>query len=126
VPLIRPNLTRNGTFGNLSGLDLQAEREAQERLEMTGVRLKFTGDVRTRMGTDRMDFAFEGTTLGELLEALFARHELRDLILDEAGSIRPWSRVVVNGRFSYLVGDMDAPVQDGDMIVLMRPYVVAF
>jgi len=57
---------------------------------VTQVKLKFTGDVRSRMRADRMDFAFEGSTLGELLEALFAVHNLRDLILDETGNIKPW------------------------------------
>ena len=93
---------------------------------MTTVQLKFTGNVRSRMGADRLKFSFEGDNLGQLLQAVFAQHDLEDLLLDEDGTIQPWSRVVVNGRFSYLVGDMNAPVNDGDMIVLMRPYAVAF
>jgi len=93
---------------------------------VTQVKLKFTGDVRSRMKADRMDFAFEGNTLGELLEALFATHNLRDLILNETGNIKPWARVAVNGRFSYTVGDMSAPIQEGDLVALLHPYVVAF
>ncbi|MCK4901579.1 MAG: MoaD/ThiS family protein [Anaerolineales bacterium] len=93
---------------------------------MISVRLKFTGLVRSRMGTDHMEYEFEGSTLGELLDALFNIHDLQDLLLDEDGTILPYSRVVINGRFSYLVGDMEAPIQDGDTIVFIRPYVVAF
>ena len=93
---------------------------------MTEVGLKFTGDVRTCMGADRMDFTFEGATLGELLEALFSRYDLRRLILDQDGHVRPYSRLLVNGRFSYLLGDLEAPIRDGDLIVFARPYVVAF
>ncbi|MCP4421742.1 MAG: MoaD/ThiS family protein [Chloroflexi bacterium] len=92
----------------------------------TQVNLKFTGHVRTRMGMDRMEFDFKGNKLNDLLQTLFAQHDLQDLILDENGDVQAWSRVVINGRFSYLVGDMDAPIQDGDMIVLIRPYAVAF
>jgi molybdopterin converting factor small subunit len=92
---------------------------------MTQVKLKFTGDVRSRMKADRMDFAFEGSTLA-LLEALFAVHNLRDLIFDETGNIKPWARVAVNGRFSYTIGDMSAPIQEGDLVALLHPYVVAF
>lgn len=92
---------------------------------MRQVTLKFTGHVRERMGVDRVDFSFQGDTLGDLLEALFQKYALRDLILDESGNILPYSRVVVNGRFSYLVGEMRAPVREGDMIVLIRPYLVA-
>ncbi len=92
---------------------------------LTHVTLKFTGNVRERMGRDRMEFVFAGHTLGALLTDLFAQYDLRDLILEE-GKVRPWARVVVNGRFSYLVGNMEAPIHDGDMVVLMHPYVVAF
>ncbi len=88
--------------------------------------LKFTGLVRTRMGFDRMTFSFEGNKLGDLLDALFGQHNLRDLMLGEDGNILPYSRVVVNGRFSYVVGNFDAPVENGDMIVFIRPYAVAF
>ncbi len=93
---------------------------------MTTVELKFTGNVRTKMGADRLKFSFEGDNLEQLLQAVFAQYDLKDLLMDEAGVIQPWSRIVVNGRFSYLVGDMDAPVKNGDMVVLMRPYAVAF
>ncbi len=93
---------------------------------MSDVTLKFTGHVRSRMGMDRMPFSFEGSTLGELLEALFVQHDLRDLLLDEADNVIPYSRIAVNGRFSYLIGDMDAPIKDNDLVVLIRPYAVAF
>lgn len=73
-----------------------------------------------------MDYSFNGDTLGKLLESLFENYELKDLILDETGNIRSYSRVAVNGRFSYLLGDMDAPIEDGDLITLIRPYVLAF
>ena len=43
------------------------------------------------MGVDRKEYIFEGNKLGELLEAVFAEYDLRDLILDEEGSIRPWA-----------------------------------
>ena len=89
--------------------------------DLTKVTLKFTGDVRTRMGVNRMEFS-----LGDLLESLFAHHDLRDLILDDGGNVLPYTRVAVNGRFSYLIGDLDAPIQEGDLVVLMKPYVVAF
>ncbi len=88
---------------------------------MTTVVVKFTGEVWDRMGTGHIDFAFEGTTLGALLDSLFARYHMRDLILDDNGKIRFRSRIVVNGRFSDTLSGMDTPVHDGDMIVLMRP-----
>jgi molybdopterin synthase sulfur carrier subunit len=102
-----------------------SEPAAADAEDLTHVTLKFTGNVRGRMGCDRMEFAFAGHTLGDLLNDLFAQYDLRDLILEE-GKVRPWARVAVNGRFSYLLGDMEVPIHDGDMVVLMHPYVVAF
>ena len=88
---------------------------------MTQVTVKFTGEVWDRMGTGHVDFAFEGTTLGALLDSLFTRYNVRDLLLDEDGRVRFRSRITVNGRFSDTLGGMDTPVRDGDTIVLMRP-----
>lgn len=88
---------------------------------MTMVTVKFTGEVWDRMGTGHIDFAFEGTTLGALLDSLFARYNVRDLLLADDGKIRFRSRITVNGRFSDTLGGMDTPVHDGDTVVLMRP-----
>ena len=85
------------------------------------VHLNFTGDVWARMRTGHLDYTFEGHTLGELLQALFAAHDFRDLILDAGGNVRFRSRIAVNGRFSDTLQGMSTPVEDGDTIVLMRP-----
>ncbi len=91
---------------------------------MTQVTLTFTGDVWSRMKTFRMTFAFEGMTLRDLLKALFQQYDLRDLVLDEDDRIIPWSRVIVNGRFSEFVGDLSAPVQTGDEVTIIHPFFV--
>lgn len=91
---------------------------------MKHVRLKFTGDIWARMNTFQMDFAFEGSTLRDLLHELFQHYELRDLVLDQYDQIMPYSRVVVDGRFSENVGDLDAPVQDNGEVVLIRPFLI--
>ena len=33
---------------------------------------------------------------------------------------------VASGMHSYLIGDMDAPIHDGDLVVLIHQYAVAF
>lgn len=93
---------------------------------MIYVQLKFTGLVRSRLGLDSMEFEFEGSTLADLLAAFFNEYDIKDLLIDDSGAILPYSRVVINGRFSYLVGDMDAPIYEDDKIAFIRPYVVAF
>jgi len=54
------------------------------------------------------------------------QYDLQDLILDYYRTVIPWSSVAVNGRFPYLVGDMETPIKYGDLIALIRHYAVAF
>ncbi len=93
---------------------------------MANVTLKFTGNIHARVGAYQMDFSFEGNRLRELLDAVTARHAVRDLLLDASGNIKPYARVLVNGRFSELLQGLDTPVRDGDTVVLIHPYAVAF
>lgn len=88
---------------------------------MVNVVLRFTGDVWMRMHAGHMEFEFEGNTLGELLDALFARYDLRDLILDADGRVRFRSRIAVNGCFADTLQGMETPIKSADVIVLMRP-----
>jgi molybdopterin converting factor small subunit len=89
------------------------------------VTLKFTGDVWARTRIYQMEFAFEGTTLGDLLHALFAQHNLRDLVLDENDQFIFRSGVLVNGRSAKYFGGLVMPIQDGDEVIVMRPSIGA-
>ncbi len=93
---------------------------------MADVTLKFTGNIHQRMGTFGMGFSFEGYSLRDLLNELLSQHNLQDLLMDETGQIRPYARVLVNGRFSEILGGLDTPVLDGDIVTLIHPYAVAF
>ena len=92
---------------------------------MTQVTLKFTGEVWARMHNYRMDFAFEGATLGDLLKSLFAQYDLRDLVVDGDGQFIPRSGVLVNGRSAKHLGALTASIQEGDEVIIMRPSVAA-
>lgn len=93
---------------------------------MADVTLKFTGNIHKRMGTFGMGFSFEGASLRDLLNELLAQHNLRDLLMDDRGQIRPYARVLVNGRFSEVLEGLDTPIQNGDTVTLIHPYAVAF
>lgn len=94
---------------------------------MTRIVLKFTGEMWGRVGFGHVDFEFEGSTVREFLPALTRAYPVADLLLNpDAVSIKPYSRLVVNGRFFELVGGLDAPIRDGDVVTLMRPYATAF
>lgn len=126
-PPVGGGARRTGSSPSDSGEAAPAQPGETAAPGPTRVTLKFTGDVRQRMGSqDRIEFAFAGNTLGALLAEVFAQYDLRDLILNEQGEVRPWARVAVNGRFSYLVGNMEAPIREGDLVALIYPYSVAF
>lgn len=97
---------------------------ARARVRVT---LKFIGEFWGRVGFPHAAFEFEGETVRDLLPAVTAAYDVADLLLNPDGvSTRPSSRLVVNGRFFELVGGLDAPVRDGDVVTLMRPYAPAF
>lgn len=91
---------------------------------MTHVTLKFTGDVWHRLGTYCLDFAFAGQTLGQLLRAFFAQYPVRDLILDDQDRVIPYSRIIVDGHFLEVTGDMNLAVHDGSEVVLIHPFLM--
>ena len=93
---------------------------------MPRVTVRFMAQVRTRLGKPQAEFEFHGQTLRELLEALLDEYDVRDLILTEEEEVRPYARVMVNGRFHNLVGGLDTQIKDGDRIALVYPYAAAF
>ncbi len=93
---------------------------------MTHITLKFTGEFWGRVGFGHADFEFEGSTVREFLPAVTKVYSVADLLLADETTVRSASRLAVNGRFHYLVGGLDAPIRDGDMVALIRPWAPAF
>lgn len=87
--------------------------------------LKFTGEFLARTGTGSVDFDFEGTTLRDWLCAVFVRYNIRDILLDDEDKFIFRSGVMVNGRSVKFSGGLDAPIHDGDEVLLMRPSLSA-
>jgi molybdopterin converting factor small subunit len=92
---------------------------------MTEVTLKFTGEVWARMHRYELEFAFEGATLADLLMALFAQYDLRELVVDGDDQLIPRSGILVNGRSAKYLGALAAPIRNGDEVIIMRPSVAA-
>ena len=56
----------------------------------------------------------DGTTVGEVLEALYARHgELRDRVADDGGGLRRFVNVYLDGEDVRFLDGMDTAVPDG-------------
>jgi len=61
--------------------------------------------------------------LGDLLEEVVEAYDLGDILLTETGRVRPYVRILVNGRSFQFVGGMDAELHDGDTLALIYPWL---
>jgi molybdopterin synthase sulfur carrier subunit len=97
-------------------------------MDLTGltlVNLKFASHFRARLGQSRTAFSFKGNTLREFIPAVLQTFDIADLLLDN-GEVKPNVRVVINGRYSYLVGGWDAVIPDGAIVVFMYAYGLTY
>lgn len=115
----------------------------------TTVELRCTGNVRAVVGEGTLTFTFEGTTLRELLDEVFATYPIRELLIadteadatahgwaptpralpgswrknPEGEQTRRFARVTVNGRFNEHLNGLDTELTDGDRVGLLYPFM---
>ena len=90
---------------------------------MVKVIVKFMGIPRQRTGTGRAEFTSSRVKLRDVLEELVRFFKVADIILTEKGKVRPYVRVLVNGRSFQFIGGMEAQVHEGDTIALIYPWL---
>jgi MoaD family protein len=62
----------------------------------------------------------EGTTVGDVLEALYAQHgELRDRMSDEGGQLRRFVNVFLEGEDIRFLDGLATPVPDGSEVTIL-------
>ena len=62
----------------------------------------------------------DGSTVGEVLDALFARHaELRDRLADDGGGLRRFVNVYVDGEDIRFADGLETPVGEGDEVQIL-------
>lgn len=86
--------------------------------DKTRLTLKFTNLFRKRLGISLTEFTFKGSTLRQFIPALLEQYEIEDLLIKD-GELRSNVRVVIDGRYSYLLGGLDAHIPDGATVVLV-------
>jgi molybdopterin converting factor small subunit len=82
--------------------------------------------ARERAGSGVVEFTSRESKLKEVLKAIVGSYGVSDIILTEDGEVRPWARVLVNGRSHELVGGLDVELRDGDTLALIYPYTENF
>ena len=136
-----------------SGADRTARRAERGEPETEGtettVEVRPTGRVRKAIGEPRLEFSFEGSTLGDFLDALFTEYDVRELLIAETEAeatahgwatppeelpgtwsknpegeqTRAYARVTINGRFNENLNGLDTELEEGDRIGLLYPFM---
>jgi molybdopterin converting factor small subunit len=71
----------------------------------------------------RAEFSSSGGKLKDVLEDLARFYKVADIILTEKGEVKPYARVLVNGRSFQFIGGMEAQLHEGDTIALIYPWI---
>ena len=85
--------------------------------------VKFIGIPRQRTKMGRAEFNASGSKLKEVLKEITEFYNIADVILTENGDVRPYARVLVNGRSFQFIGGIDAELHEGDAIALIYPWI---
>jgi molybdopterin synthase sulfur carrier subunit len=83
------------------------------------VRIKLPTQLRDAAG-NQAETEVEGTTVGEVLDALYAQHgELRTRLADGGGGLRRFVNVYLGGEDIRFLEGLDTPVSDGDELTIL-------
>jgi len=93
---------------------------------MIEITVKFMSVARQRAGVSVVSFTSQESRLGDVLKAITTLYRVADIMLTENGEVKPWARVLVNGRSHELVGGLDVELHSGDSIALVYPYTENF
>lgn len=93
---------------------------------MVRITVRFLGIARLRTGTASAELTFSSNILRDAILEIAEKYHIRDIILTDDGRIRPWARVLVNGRSQEFIGGLGLPLFDGDRLALVYPYAEAF
>jgi molybdopterin converting factor small subunit len=90
------------------------------------ITVKFMSVARQRAGVGVAEFISQESKLRDVLKAIVASYRIADIIFTEKREVRPWARVLVNGRSHEFVGGLDVELHDGDSVALIYPYTENF
>jgi molybdopterin converting factor small subunit len=85
--------------------------------------VKFMSIPRQRTGTGRVEFVSSDDTLRNVLREITESYRIADVIFTESGEVRPYARILINGRSFQFLGGMDAELHDGDTVALIYPWL---
>ena len=93
---------------------------------MVRITVRFLSIARLRAGTATAELTLSGNILRDAILEIVEKYHIRDIILTDDFEVRPWARVLVNGRSQEFIGGLNLPLSDGDRLALVYPYAEAF
>jgi molybdopterin converting factor small subunit len=93
---------------------------------MVHVTSVFMSIARQRAQTAGEEFESKEERLRQVLEEIVGRFRIADIVYDDRREVRPWTRVLVNGRSHEFLGGLDIDLHDGDRIAIVYPYADNF
>ena len=85
--------------------------------------MKFMGIPRLHAGTGRVEFDSLGNKLRDVLKEIVDSYHIAEIVLTEGGDVKPYARVLINGRSFQFTGGLDAMLHDGDAVALIYPWL---
>jgi len=82
--------------------------------------------ARQRAVASVVEFSCPESTLRDVVRSIVDSYGIADIILTGEGEVKPWARVLVNGRSHENVGGLDVELHDGDRVALVYPYTENF
>jgi molybdopterin converting factor small subunit len=58
-----------------------------------------------------------------VLEEIAQFYKVADIMLTKEGGVKPYARVLVNGRSFQFIGGLEARLHEGDAIALIYPWL---
>jgi len=90
---------------------------------MVRLTVKFMSIPRQRTGTGRVEFVSSQNRLKDVLKEIVDSYRIADIIFTETGEVRPYARILINGRSYQFVGGLNAELKDGDAVALIYPWL---
>lgn len=78
--------------------------------------------VRLRAGISEVEFSSQKDTLRDVIREIGEKYNVSDLVLTSDGEVRPWARILVNGRSQEFIGGLNGKLSDGDRIALIYSF----
>lgn len=87
------------------------------------VTVKTIGPFSERIGFSQLTVNLKGRTIGDLLKQLCDEYgrNFRETMFNKQGSVRPYIKLLVNGRGLHVLQGIETTLRDGDIVAIFPP-----